>query len=793
MRVRIGEVLTVNYRVTNQTARATTGQASYNVSPPTVGAYFSKINCFCFTEQRLEPGETRDMPVVFYVDPALAQDAEQARLDVITLSYTFFCAARPACTGRRRCQPTPAGRLVIRTETMMADAHAKPNHDYHLVDPSPWPAVGAASAFLMAVGAIFWMHKSFAAAPVIFGVGVIGVLYTLIAWWRDVIREAEYRRLPHPRGADLAPLRDDPVHRLRGDVLRRLVLGLFQHRAVSRPTRTIFARIAATGGVWPPKGIETFDPWHLPLLNTLILLTSGTTVTWAHHALLENDRKGLKWGLILTIVLGALFTCVQAYEYRHAAFGFKGNIYGATFFMATGFHGAHVIIGTIFLIVCLVARLNGHFTPKQHLGFEFAAWYWHFVDVVWLFLFVCIYVWGCGPDTPEPARIERRPTGTSRRAASRPPFSFVAGAMSDAMSDAPIWPVGHARLARPLSALRRGPAVSWLSVAAAAMRKLRARLSLRRYRRRAGGVRHFWSRASSWCSPRLSSRSCMAAVLAACGAVAAADPAHDAAPLRHQGSADRAAVPPQGGRKGGSRQREPGRDSRSAVTASGVLRRIGFAVLCRPRHLAARAQGLEGRADRHARARAAPLPSRLPLPALAASIHGDDEFRRVASARNSCPGKEALVYTPRLGVARRCVGPRLLGVRAGEARERRHRRRQPRLCRRRAHAGNVGRSAVGRRRDRRRAALAGGARRTSRPPMTGQQCLVRARSSLRSPPPRAGARSRRSMSSRKPAAPARRGRPAAVSLPNNHLQYASPGRLRRLAIFRLVRAVARVS
>jgi cytochrome c oxidase subunit III len=132
----------------------------------------------------------------------------------------------------------------------------------------------------------------------------------------------------------------------------------------------------------------------LPLLNTLILLTSGTTVTWAHHALLENDRQGLKWGLILTIVLGLAFTCVQAYEYRHAGFNFSGNIYGATFFMATGFHGAHVIIGSTFLIVCLLRAYLGHFTPTQHLGFEFAAWYWHFVDVVWIFLFSCIYVWG---------------------------------------------------------------------------------------------------------------------------------------------------------------------------------------------------------------------------------------------------------------------------------------------------------------------------------------------------------------------------------------------------------------
>jgi cytochrome c oxidase subunit 3 len=124
-------------------------------------------------------------------------------------------------------------------------------------------------------------------------------------------------------------------------------------------------------------------------------------VTWAHHALLEDDRQGLKWGLALTILLGLTFTCVQAYEYLHAAFHYSGNIYGATFFMATGFHGAHVIIGSIFLIVCLFRAINGHFTPTQHLGFEFAAWYWHFVDVVWLFLFACIYVWGAGLPHPE--------------------------------------------------------------------------------------------------------------------------------------------------------------------------------------------------------------------------------------------------------------------------------------------------------------------------------------------------------------------------------------------------------
>ena len=172
--------------------------------------------------------------------------------------------------------------------------------------------------------------------------------------------------------------------------------GVFQPENVKEQIGMV-ARNDLTGGQWPPQpgeGFEkTFDPWGLPLVNTLILLLSGTTVTWAHHALLHDDRKGLIWGLVLTVALGILFTACQAYEYLHAAFTYSGHIYGATFFMATGFHGAHVIIGTIFLFVCLMRALAGHFSAKQHFGFEAAAWYWHFVDVVWLFLFACIYVW----------------------------------------------------------------------------------------------------------------------------------------------------------------------------------------------------------------------------------------------------------------------------------------------------------------------------------------------------------------------------------------------------------------
>ena len=279
----------------------------------------------------------------------------------------------------------------------MAGAHTK-QHDYHLVDPSPWPVVGAISAFILAVGAITWMHKSFAAAPLIFAAGAIGVAYTMIGWWRDVIREAEHG--DHTRVVQISH-RYGMILFIASEIMFFVAwFWAYFNTALFPADPTQIMRSEFLGAVWPPKGIETFDPWHLPLLNTLILLTSGTTVTWAHHALLEGDRESVKKGLWLTVILGALFTCVQAYEYNHAAFGFKGSIYGATFFMATGFHGAHVLIGTIFLIVCLARVYAGQFTPKQHLGFEFAAWYWHFVDVVWIFLFACIYVWGYGGPVP---------------------------------------------------------------------------------------------------------------------------------------------------------------------------------------------------------------------------------------------------------------------------------------------------------------------------------------------------------------------------------------------------------
>ena len=279
----------------------------------------------------------------------------------------------------------------------MAGAHAK-NHDYHIINPSPWPLLGAFSGFLMAFGAVFWMKGlsagGLAIGPYVFGAGTLGVLYTMLSWWRDVTHEANSG--DHTRVVQLHH-RYGMIMFIASEVMFFVAWFWAYFEAALYTAYPIQPqRVEFTGGMWPPKGIEAFDPWHLPLLNTLILLTSGTTVTWAHHALLHGDRKGLKYGLWLTIILGVLFTACQAYEYAHAHFGFAGSIYSSTFFMATGFHGAHVIIGTIFLAVCLLRTYKGDFTPKQHLGFEFAAWYWHFVDVVWLFLFAAIYVWGAG-------------------------------------------------------------------------------------------------------------------------------------------------------------------------------------------------------------------------------------------------------------------------------------------------------------------------------------------------------------------------------------------------------------
>jgi cytochrome c oxidase subunit 3 len=264
-------------------------------------------------------------------------------------------------------------------------AHEK-NHDYHILNPSVLPFMGAVSGFIMFFGAVLWFQDI---TPFVGLIGLAGVLYVMYAWWADVITEAH--------GGDHTPvvaigLRYGVVLFIISEVMffSAWFWTFFKHAMYPMGPLS-----PAIDGVWPPVGIETFDPWHLPLINTLILLCSGMAATWAHHAIAhENNRKDLMNGLMLAVLLGALFTGFQAFEYSHALFGFSGNIYGATFFMATGFHGFHVLVGTIFLLVCWFRARAGHFTPESHVGFEAAAWYWHFVDVVWLFLFAAVYIWG---------------------------------------------------------------------------------------------------------------------------------------------------------------------------------------------------------------------------------------------------------------------------------------------------------------------------------------------------------------------------------------------------------------
>ncbi|MDN3645835.1 cytochrome c oxidase subunit 3 [Pontixanthobacter aestiaquae] len=274
------------------------------------------------------------------------------------------------------------------------------NHDYHILEPDIWPFIGSLSALTFTTGMVFLMNDM-ANAHLVLGLGIAGLIATFFSWFANIVREAE--------GGDHTPVVQ--LHMRYGMILFiasevMFFVGWFWSwfdfslfpqpiEIIDGATISLFGDPGAAAITqFPHKGIEVLNAFELPLLNTLILLCSGTTVTWAHHSLIHGDREGLKKGLWATILLGLVFTAVQIYEYDHAPFAFGGNPYSSAFYMATGFHGFHVLVGTIFLIVCLFRTYKGHFTPRQHFGFEAAAWYWHFVDVVWLFLFVAIYVWG---------------------------------------------------------------------------------------------------------------------------------------------------------------------------------------------------------------------------------------------------------------------------------------------------------------------------------------------------------------------------------------------------------------
>nr|ACA21292.1 cytochrome c oxidase subunit III [Shinkaia crosnieri] len=262
----------------------------------------------------------------------------------------------------------------------MSSSHG--HHAYHLVNMSPWPITGSISAMMLTTGLVKWFHQLNMNLILL---GIFATILTMIQWWRDTTREGTYQGM-HSSPV-MAGLRWGMIFFILSEILFFFsFFWAFFHSSLA-PTIEI-------GLTWPPKGVIPFNPFQIPLLNTIILLSSGTSVTWAHHAIMEANHTQAIQSLSITVILGLYFTLLQVYEYVEASFTISDSIFGSTFFVATGFHGLHVIIGTTFLFVCLYRLYFFHFSPNHHFGFEAAAWYWHFVDVVWLFLYIFIYWWG---------------------------------------------------------------------------------------------------------------------------------------------------------------------------------------------------------------------------------------------------------------------------------------------------------------------------------------------------------------------------------------------------------------
>nr|YP_010329790.1 cytochrome c oxidase subunit III [Acronicta major]UNP54526.1 cytochrome c oxidase subunit 3 [Acronicta major]UNP54936.1 cytochrome c oxidase subunit 3 [Acronicta major] len=256
------------------------------------------------------------------------------------------------------------------------------SHPFHLVDYSPWPLTGAIGVMVLVTGMVKWFHN-FNMNLLILGYMI--VIMTMYQWWRDICREGTHQ------GKHTILV----TKGLRWGMILFIVSEIFFF--VSFFWAFFHSSLAPNielGTIWPPMNITPFNPFQIPLLNTIILISSGVSVTWAHHAMMENNNSQTTQGLFITVMLGIYFSMLQMYEYFEAPFTIADSIYGSTFFMATGFHGLHVIIGTLFLLICLIRHLNNHFSSNHHFGFEAAAWYWHFVDVVWLFLYISIYWWG---------------------------------------------------------------------------------------------------------------------------------------------------------------------------------------------------------------------------------------------------------------------------------------------------------------------------------------------------------------------------------------------------------------
>nr|QHF17692.1 cytochrome c oxidase subunit III [Trichiosoma vitellina] len=259
---------------------------------------------------------------------------------------------------------------------------SKINHPFHLVDYSPWPLLSSLSTMILLMGSINWFHYN---NNNLILVGIFLTLLIMFQWWRDIVRESTYQG-KHTTFVTNG-MRWGMILFIISEILFFVsFFWAFFHSSLS-PNIDI-------GSIWPPQSIKPFNPMHVPLLNTIILISSGLTITWSHHSIMNNNKKEAFKSLMITVLLGILFTMLQAYEYNEAPFSIADSIYGSTFFMATGFHGIHVLIGTTFLFVNLIRLKKNHFSLFHHFGFEASAWYWHFVDVVWLFLYISIYWWG---------------------------------------------------------------------------------------------------------------------------------------------------------------------------------------------------------------------------------------------------------------------------------------------------------------------------------------------------------------------------------------------------------------
>lgn len=253
---------------------------------------------------------------------------------------------------------------------------------FHLVDSRPWPLTGGIGAILLTIGMTSWFHGHSAKCAVI---GLIIIAITITQWWRDVVRERTF--IGFHTSKVVRGIRWGIILFIASEIIFFFAFfWAFFHSSLA-PTPEL-------GCIWPPTGINPINPFSIPLLNTALLLASGAAVTYAHHAMLVDDHNAVQQALAITICLGLWFTLLQKREYIEAAFTLADSVYGSTFFVTTGFHGLHVLIGTTFLLVCLARHYVNHFSSSRHFGFEAAAWYWHFVDVVWILLYICIYWWG---------------------------------------------------------------------------------------------------------------------------------------------------------------------------------------------------------------------------------------------------------------------------------------------------------------------------------------------------------------------------------------------------------------